>query len=174
MLAVGTNNLKSTESDPTVAAQALYSKVRQYRHDLPNTRVILPGVLPTSDPVVNERVKTFNKHLSDICNNSHGNSMVNFVDTRVFCDRDGKLRTKFRSESDGELKLHLNPEGTRLLASRLKAVLREHHYLPTGPRFRPRPLNEGGASLPPRGGGRGSGRGSGGRERGSGAPRGQY
>ena len=66
------------------------------------------------------------------------------------------LKSKFRRENDGDISLHLNEEGTKLLASRLKKVLREGHNLPTGPRFR-RPE---GSSRPVTDRGRGRGRGN--------------
>ena len=137
VLAVGTNNLKLNDSDPTSCAQAVYRKLKQYRRDLPNTRIILPGVISTSDSAVNERVKTLNKHLSDICS-SRCNNMINYVDTRVFSDREGKLRAKLRCDNGGGINLHLNQEGITLLASRIKRVLRNNHNLPTGPVFRAR------------------------------------
>ena len=173
VLAVGTNDLKASDSDPTTCAQSLYTKINEYRRDLPNTRIVLPGVLPTSDIVVNKRIKTFNKHLVDICN-SRVINMVNFVDTRVFCDNEGKLRGKFRRENDGNMNLHLNPEGTKLLASRLKTTLRECHRLPTGPRFRTRYHNQEGnfQSTSGRGRGRGNSSARRGGSRGYGAPRG--
>ena len=168
VLGVGTNNLKLPDADPLATAQDLYRRLLNYRKKLPNTRLILPGVLPCGDRVINERVKVYNKHLTDICN-SRSNNMIKFVNTQVFWDSDGKLRSKFRSENDGDLSLHINQEGIKLLASRIKATLREGHHLPTGPRYRAR--NRGGA--PPgdrsdqphvrgrgRGGYRGSGRGS--------------
>ena len=61
-------------------------------------------------------------------------SRIHYMDTRVFADNNGKLRGKFKQENDVTPALHLNPEGTKLLASRLKAVLREGHHLPS--RFR--------------------------------------
>lgn len=172
VLGVGTNNLKQADADPLAAAQALYRKLSSYRSELPNTRLILPGVLPTGDSAVNERVNMYNKHLNDICN-SRTNNMITFVDTRVFSEKDGKLRSKFRCENDGELNLHVNHEGIKLLASRLKSTLREGHHLPTGPRFGPRsrgtgPSNDRGDQ----GRGRGTGRGRGG-YRGRGTPRGR-
>ena len=173
VLAVGTNDLKCNRADPTASARALYSVIKKYRADLPNSRIILPGVLPTSDSVINERVKVYNKHLVDICN-TRSNNMVKYLDTRVFCDNTGKLRGKFRVENDGDINLHINQEGTKLLASRLKAALREGHHLPTGPWLRNTPANRRGEGTDRpatnRGGGRGGGRG-GSRGRGNG-PRG--
>ena len=81
--------------------------------------------------------------------------MIKFVNTRVFGDREGKLRSKFRCENDGDLRLHVNHEGIKLLARRIKATLREGHHLPTGPRFGTR----NGSEAPPVDRGRGTGRG---------------
>ena len=154
VLGVGTNNLKLADADPLATAQKLYHKILSYRREIPNTRLILPGVLPSGDSAVNERVKIYNKHLADICN-SRTNNMIKFVDTRVFGDREGKLRSKFRCENDGDLSLHVNHEGIKLLDSRIKATLREGHHLPTGPRFGMRNRSE----APPVDQGRGTGRG---------------
>ena len=81
--------------------------------------------------------------------------MIQFVDTRVFGDREGKLRSKFRCENDGDLSQHVNHEGIKLLASMIKATLREGHHLPTGSRFGKRNRSE----APPVDRGRGTGRG---------------
>ena len=170
IMAVGTNDLKSNEVNPTAAAQALYGKLKEYRRDLPNSRIILPGVLPTSSTEVNERIKLFNKHLVDITNSSVG-GMVKYLDTRVFCDREGRLREKFRTVNDGPVNIHLNQEGTKLLASRIKTVLRENHFLPTGPRFRKVNSNPPDlSSNPARGRGNGRRGGRGGRGRGASRP----
>ena len=88
-------------------------------------------VLPSDDNIINERIKIYNKHLSDI-SNSFGNGMVKFVESRIFCNNDGKMKAKFRCENDGPTCLHLNDEGMKLLASRIKRTLRECNNLPLG------------------------------------------
>ena len=142
VLGVGTDNLKLADADPLVTAQKLYHKILSYRREIPNTRLILPGVLPSGDSAVNERVKIYNKHLADICN-SRTNNMIKFVDTRVFGDRKGKLRSKFRCENDGDLSLHVNHEGIKLLAigsrrpSERVTTFQQVHVLEHGTESRP-------------------------------------
>ena len=89
--------------------------------------------------------------------------MINYVDTRVFSDREGKLRAKLRCDNGGGINLHLNQEGITLLASRIKRALRNNHNLPTGPVFRARMQYQGvqAQSASDRGRGRGGWRGRG-------------
>ena len=168
VLAVGTNNLKEPSSDPTELAVQYYNKLKSYRSSLPNTRVYVHGVLPTTNSAINARVKQFNKHLSDICNSRQ---MLTYLDTKVFCDVNGDLAQKFRvGETDV---LHVNSDGVKLLASRIKFALRGGLGLANGRFVRsggPRSRNTGFQSNDRggpgnrargnyRGGGRGRGRG---------------
>ncbi len=125
-IAVGTNDLKITGADPTRLATDLYKQVKVYRTSLPNAHIFLAGVLPTTNPVINTRIKQFNKHLDDICNTR---AMVTFVDTNVFRDVNGNLLDKFRISDD---ELHVNREGIKVIGSRMKFALRKRHNLPNG------------------------------------------
>lgn len=126
IIAVGTNNLKQTNVDPTTLAVQFYRKIKSYSNKLPNTHFYINGVLPTTSSDINSRIKEFNRHLDDMCNSR---TKFTYMDNKVFCKPEGSLADKFRVDSD---EIHVNEDGTKLIASRIKFALRQRHYLPNG------------------------------------------
>ena len=146
VIAVGTNNLKQPGSDPTQLAVQFYRKLKSYCSKLPNTHIHINGVLPTTNEAINTRIREFNRHLDDICNLRPN---LLFIDSKAFSDASGSLADKFRVPND---ELHLNNDGTKMIASRIKFSLRQRHRLPNGiyTLHRARPGGDQGASDPGR------------------------
>ena len=62
-------------------------------------------------------------------------TVTTFIDVNVFCGTDGALKQHL-SKGDND-PLHLNEQGIRLFASRLKYALRFHHNMPSVTRRTP-------------------------------------
>ena len=137
VIAVGTNDLKNRQTDPLDLARQFYGKVKSYTSDLPNTRIYVNGVLPTTNSETNARIKEYNRHLDDICNTK---PMLTYLDTKVYSDSSGKLMDKFAVQGD---EIHVNGAATKLIASRLKNAIRQRHHMPIG-KFIPHRTGRGG------------------------------
>lgn len=139
VLAVGTNELKSEASNPTALVSHMHDYIVELTRKYPATHIHVPGVLPICTPgsETNTKIKTYNQFISDMCLNF---PRVNFIDTKVFADKDGSLRSNLATGRADPL--HLNAQGLKLYFSRIKFSLRERHRLPL-----PRPRSGG----PPRG-----------------------
>ena len=160
VIATGTNELDKEGSDPTHIAKQMYQQVCEYSAALPNAKVYMLGVLPSSDLNLNSKIKIYNQHLDDMANHM---TNASFADMKVFGDSNGKLQTKF-----GRDRLHLNDDGLKLYASRIKTALRDRNHLPTRHRtnFTPRRQAARDSSNNYNRDGGGNSRGRGGRDRG--------
>ena len=145
VLAVGTNNLKSQSSDPSTLATKLHEYLVALNRNFPATHVHLTGVLPICTPgsATNTKIRTYNHYLSDMALTF---PRVSYIDTKVFQDRDGSLRSKFAMGTSDPL--HLNGEGLRLYFSRMKFSLRDRHRLPMPSHSNPRGVASNRANQP--------------------------
>ena len=137
VLSVGTNNLKLDLSDPEPLALQMYNYVKSIARAHPGAHVFLPGVLPVNsainDQALNTKIRYYNHYLKDMCKNL--GTVTTFIDVNVFCGTDGALKQHL-SKGDND-PLHLNEQGIRLFASRLKYALRFHHNMPSVTRRTP-------------------------------------
>ena len=126
VIAVGTNNLKNGSCSPADLAKSTYSYVKKVHKAHPSCHVYCPGVLPTSTPWINDKIKMYNYYLNDMCDRL-GNTT--FIDVKVLGDNTGRLLGKFAVGNDDPL--HLSKEGLKMYFSRIKHALRSRHGLPT-------------------------------------------
>ena len=151
VISVGTNNLKTPDSDPESLVKQTYNYVKSVTRENPGTHVFHPGVLPVhavhAEEATNVKIKLYNHFLKDMCKHLH--TRTTFVDVNMFCTENGSLKQHLSNgESDP---LHLNDQGIKLFASRLKHALRYHHNLPSAMgrvRSAPVPQPEGGVPPP--------------------------
>ena len=161
VVAVGTNSLIKPEAAPSALAMATHEFVRVALDLNPALHILLAGVIPTDCSEVNKRIDNYNVNLKSMAAYLPRTS---YLDTSFLKTREGLLHGKYGATEGRPFIIHLNSDGTRMYASRLKTALREIHNLPTSApgRF----FNtERGDSQSARGGfrGRGGSRGRGGR-----------
>lgn len=143
VLSVGVNNLKVNTCDPGDLVIRMNTYVKSLINNHPGLHVFLPGVLPVhsafSDQAMNSKIRLYNHFLRDMCCNM---IRTTYIDVNVFSAPDNSLKPNLSNGATDPL--HLNGQGIKLFASRLKYSLRAHHGLPSAPR-RPRPTP---ASIP--------------------------
>jgi hypothetical protein len=160
IIATGTNDLSKNNCNAEGLSRDLYRYIKGVLTCNPATQIILPGVLPTMSVDRNNKIDKYNRLLDDMC---RVHPRLTFVDLNNFRGNNGKLADKLAI--GGTDSVHLNDDGIKLYASKIKNVLRVRHHLPTSMNYRSRPRGEGndgpGTSnqSDSRGGGRGSRRG---------------
>ena len=140
IVAVGTNDLKQDNVNPSSLAKKLSKYVLSVIAKYPSVQVFLPGVLPicTENSQINSRVREYNHYIRDLCI-SH--PRLTFIDTNVFSTPLGSLKPNLAAGPSDPL--HLYAEGIKLYGSRFKFALRQRHGLPVGNRRRSAPTVKG-------------------------------
>ena len=133
VIATATNDLAKSACDPAILALNLSRYSNQILSVNPTSHIFIPGVLPTRSEQRNAKINTYNLYLDDMC---RVNPKLTFVDLNGFRDNNGKLADKLAV--GGTDVVHLNNQGIKLYASKLKAVLRQRHHLPNFTPHRPR------------------------------------
>ena len=134
IIAIGTNDLKnyqSASSCPKTLAKNIYRYCRLVIDFYSSIQISLPAVPPTRNWTLNVKIDEYNRYLQDMCR-KHPN--LEYVHMRGMKGDDNLLLTRLQDKEVGT-GLHLNDQGLKIYASRLKAALREKHYLPV---FSPR------------------------------------
>ena len=134
IIAIGTNDLKDDQSVcscPKTLATNIYQYCRSAVNFNSSIQIYLPAVLPTRIANVNIKIDLYNRYLQDMCRK---HPHLEYVHMGGMKGDDNLLLTRLL---DKEMRtgLRLNDQGLKIYASRLKAALREKHYLPV---FSPR------------------------------------
>lgn len=144
VIAVGSNNLKNPECDPTLLVKQLYDYIKLVTSSYTSLHVVLPGVLPVFQPEsssnsnvsnLNDKIKRYNYYLKDLCCN---HPRLTYIECNMFANNSGGLKPGLAK--GGTDLLHLSEQGLKLYFSRLKYALRERHGLPVA-RRRPAPTS---------------------------------
>lgn len=118
VLLIGTNNIGT--DDAGEIAMGVREIERELRERLPETRLLVLGLLPRGGPKDEARTTTeeVNRRLASMVW-YEGSAYLDLAQT--FCNKDGSLRTKLYS-GDG---LHLAPAGYRVWASAIEPIVSE-------------------------------------------------
>ena len=131
VLAVGVNNLKklNQENTPASVMQGLATYHDRLANTLPAARIYLTEVLPVRKGLglLNEEIVQYNKLLREFCSKSN----ITLLSSSVFADRrSGSLREDLDDETDTSAPgIHLNRNGTALVAGRIKFALKKANDL---------------------------------------------
>ena len=128
VVAVGTNSLIKPEAVPSALAMATHEFVRMALDLNPALHILLAGVIPTDNSEVNQRIDSYNVNLKSMAAYL---PRTTFLDTGFLKTREGLLQGKYGATEGRPFIIHLNSDGIRMYASRLKRALREIHNLPT-------------------------------------------
>lgn len=129
VLLCGTNNYGVTQSDggkvkwdlgiktpPADVADGIRAIAQEFRRRLPNTRVILLGILPVKDPVKQAKCQETNRILAG---HAYPKDEVVFLDAQEkFLNTDGTLKAELYTDGT-----HLTAKGYEVLADAIEPVI---------------------------------------------------
>ena len=99
----------------------------------PSANIMIQEVLPVraDQPALNSAIRQYNTLLSE----HFSKGKVTLISSRVFMKKDGSLRDELIDQSDAKAPgIHLNAEGTALVAGRIKFALKKvNNILPPLP-----------------------------------------
>ena len=135
VVAVGVNNLKKLNAHNT--PELLLQRMKEYHSQIsktcPSANIMIQEVLPVraDQPALNSAIRQYNSLLSG----HFSKGKVTLISSRVFMKKDGSLRDELIDQSDAKAPgIHLNAEGTALVAGRLKFALKKvNNILPPLP-----------------------------------------
>ena len=136
VLGVGTNNLKLPENAANTP-ESVINKITGFcdaaMNKKPDLNIFIPEVLPTREPRLVPIIDRYNQILRAYAKLRPGR--VTLISTSVFRDRAGLLDKRLCSQHDP---IHLNREGVRLMAGRIKHELKAKYGLLVPPHLRER------------------------------------